>query len=247
MYYRGQSEIPVKPVSRRLTFTRGMPERLSRRYLQRAGRKPLNRIGYPTMGTPVAVDLSMQPGHFGGEPDDAFSMKGLNPLSTNSPVVIAAQTRSGLRVLTRPYDPFSSVALGQSIFDKIAPLVSTYTPSIPSVVAAPAPSTVWSPINSLVRLWNERPQVLKDMRFTVNPQQVMQAAQSVVRPGQVSGFVDQLNRWGLNPSYRGAPITGPMAGYGYQAAGVNWSAYLPWIAGGAALLFVVPMLMKKTR
>jgi hypothetical protein len=246
MYFQGDSEITVKPVTRRATMARGTFHKRERRYLMKAGRKPLNRHAYPTMGTPVAVDLSMQPGHFGGEPADAFSMKGLNPLRPASagPIILAVQTRSGRRVLTRPYDPFSPVALGASILDPL----SVMPVFVPSMSAAPTPAPTggfWNPLSNLVELWNQRPQVLKNIRIKVAPQQVMSMAQSVVKPSQVSGAVDQLRAWGVNLDYQGVPISGTTAGAGYRIAGMDLGQYLPWIAGGAALLFVVPMLMRK--
>jgi hypothetical protein len=171
------------------------------------------------------------------------------------------QTRAGRRFAVRPYDPFSPV-LGASIFDPIAPLTSSFapesiltpmkitagfTPTLPSVIATPAPasSTVWNPITSLLSLWDQRPQVLKDIRLSVNPNQAMAALQNVVKPSQVSGAVTMLRSWGINPSYQGVPVTGPMAGAGYQVAGMNIGQYLPWIIGGGAVLLLLPMLMKK--
>jgi hypothetical protein len=235
MYYLGQGDIPVKPVTRRVTFTRGQAPKVCQKYLQRQGRKPLNRRAYPTMGTPISADLSMQPGHFG---------------DVNDPILLSVKTRAGRKFVTRVYDPASSVSLGASILDPIAPFVTAFTPSdssVPSVIAAPvsAPSTVWNPINSLLSLWNERPQVLKDIRLAVNPNQVMQAAQSVVNPGQVSGFVNLMRQWGLSPSYQNVPVTGAMAGAGYRVAGLDLQAMTPWIIGGGVLLFIVPMLLGK--
>lgn len=198
-YYSGQSAIPVRPVNRRVTLTRGQAPQRSQRYLQKTGRKPLNRIGYPTMGTPLAINLAMEPGSFGDEYPAGYA----------------------------------PVAISQ--------------PSVPSVVAAPAPapSTVWNPITSLLSLWDQRPQVLKDIRLSVNPNQVVRTLQNVVSPGQVSGAVNQLRAWGITPSYQNVPVTGTMAGAGYQAYGMNLSQYLPWIIGGGAILLLAPMLMGK--
>ena len=244
-YYSGSTDIPVKPVTRRVTFTRGKHRQVSRRYLQKTGRRPLNRHAYPVMGTPVAADLAMQPGHFGGEPDDAFSMRGLNVLSPSSrgPVLIAAQTRSGRRILTRPYDPFSSVSLGASILDPLS-IVSNYVPGIPSVVAAPTPqsSSVWDLPSAIANLWNSRPDVLKKIKVRVNPVKV---AQQVLSPSQVQAAVDYARQMGIDPSYHGVPITGYSANAGYRIAGMDLGQYFPWIIGGAALLFIVPMVMKK--
>lgn len=254
-YYLGQSTIPVRPVTRRATLTRGQRPRLIRRYLQRTGRRPLNRPAYPVMGTPIPVDLAMSPGTFGrghhgvtsdyglGTTDDAFSMKGLNRLSPSArgPILLAAQTRSGRRILTRPYDPFSPVALGQSILD---PLTYTVAPpsdfSIPSVVTAPV---VASSSGFIGGIFDSAANFMKNLSVSVDPLKTIQAVQQIIKPNQVGTLAAQLQRFGINPSYLGIPITPTTAQYGYQAAGVNWMAYLPWIAGGAALLFVVPMLM----
>lgn len=243
MYYMGDSAIPVRPVTRRLTLTRGQHRRVGKKYLQRQGRKPLNRHAYPTMGTPVAVDLSMQPGHFGGIPDDAFSMKGLNPLTKVGPSVLAIQTRSGRRVMVRPFDPFSPVSLGASILDPLS-ITSNFTPSIPSVVAAPPPaSSGWGLVDSVVSLWNARPQVLKDIKIRINPAQAAQAAG--LTPAQVQNAVNYARQMGLDPSYRGVPITGAGANAGYRIAGMDLGQYLPWIIGGGAALILLPMLMRK--
>jgi hypothetical protein len=256
-YYLGQSTIPVRPVTRRATLTRGQAPRRTRRYLQRTGRKPLNRRAYPTMGTPVPVDLSMQPGSFGrghhglttdyglGESEDAFSMKGLNPLRRNGPAILAMQTRSGRRVMTRPYDPFSPVSLGQSILDPLSYTVAPVTeflPSIPSVITAPAPSSGF-----IGGIFDSAANFMKNLSVSVDPLKTIQAVQQIIKPNQVGYLTDQLRRFGINPAYMGLPITGTTAQYGYQAAGINWMGMLPWVAGGAALLFVVPMLMGRRR
>jgi hypothetical protein len=219
-----------------------MPRRVEQKYLMKTGRRPLNRVGYPTMGTPISADMSLEPGSFG---------------SVNDPILLSVQTRAGRRFTTRVYDPASSVSLGQShrLSGPLDDLVTGFTaqfnpmltaPAVPSVIAAPTPassSSIWSPLTSLVNLWNERPQVLKDISFKVNPTQVMQAAQSVVQPAQVSGFVRFLQSIGIQPTYQNVPVSGPMASAGYQYAGMNLAQYLPYIIAGGAALFLLPKLM----
>ncbi|MGH9932313.1 MAG: hypothetical protein ACREA9_24185 [Pyrinomonadaceae bacterium] len=261
MYYLGQSDLPVKPVTRRITFTRGMASAVRQAYLQKGGRCPINRKGYPVTGIPVAatrrnlfrgtalgtftdLDLSRKPGQdtLGGLFD---------------PVTLTVKTRSGRRASVHPYEggailtsPVSN--LGASILDPITPFKTTYTaspPSIPSVIAAPAPASsgFWNPIAALVDTWNARPQVLKDIKVTVSPNKLMQAAQTVLKPGQVQSFVDKASQWGVNFDYRGMPISGQTAGFGYRLAGINWAAYLPWILGGGAVLLLAPMLLGRRK
>jgi hypothetical protein len=249
-YYLGQSDIPVKPVTRRTTWTRGMPRAVRHAYLQQHGRCPINRRGYPVTGVPIPttptvgawtnLDLSREPGQ--------------NQLGHSiAPITMSVRTRGGRIIGTNPYEggalmtaPIGTLGADVPAGYGLAPLsMLQSTPSIPSVVAAPAPSSVWDPIKSALALWDARPQAMKNVRFTVDPNQAMRALQTVVKPGQVSGAVNWLRSQGLMPSYQGVPITGDMAGYGYQAAGFDFGKYLPWILGGGALLFVVPMLMKR--
>lgn len=253
-YYQGSSALPVKPVTRRATFTRGQAPRNEKKYLQTNGRKPLNRRGYPSAGVPVAAtptlgwwnDIPMA-----RNPGEQLGAYGLEHIS------LTVKPRRGRPITTRPFEggAFMTAPIGPNGLGAetpagygLAPLSviqRAISPSIPSVVTAPVPSTVWNPITSLLNLWDARPQVLKDIRLSVNPNQAMRALQTVVKPGQISGAVDQLQRWGVNTSYQGVPVSGTMAGYGYEAAGFDFQKALPWILGGGALLFVIPMLTKK--
>ena len=101
----------------------------------------------------------------------------------------------------------------------------------------------------MVNLWNNRPQVLKDIRLRVNPSQVVRQAQNILPPGQLNQVVENARRMGIDPSfltkYGEVPITGNMAEYGYRSQGIDWATYLPWIAGGAAAFVLLPMILKK--
>lgn len=221
-YYLGQSAIPVKPVTRRDTWTRGMPRATQQAYLQQPGRCPINRKSYPVSGRPVAMsrrgvpvratlgtwiptDMSLEPGQqMGGWMEDT----------------IASMTK----------------------------LVTPTTSSVPSVIAAPAkeePGFLSNLLTGAMNLWDSRPQVLKNISLKVDPNVAMAAAQKLVSAGQVSKAVDYLRSVGINPSYLGVPVTGAQAGYGYQLAGMNIQQYLPWIIGGGAVLLILPMVLGK--
>lgn len=133
---------------------------------------------------------------------------------------------------------------GLTDFFSVPALTSSFTPA-PAATTVSAGSSVWSPIAGLVNLWNERPQVLKDIKIKVDPNTVMRTMQSVVSPGQVSSAVNKLQQWGVNLDYKGMPVGGQTAGLGYQLAGVNWSQYMPWIIGGGVALLALPLLMGK--
>ena len=131
-------------------------------------------------------------------------------------------------------------------------LVSNFNPmpsSLAPVTPASGASSFWDPLSTLLNFWNSRPQVVKDIRLRVNPVQAIQAAQTILPPGKVGDIVNSARAMGLDPSfltkYGEVPITGNMAEYGYRAQGFDWQAYLPWIAGGAAAIFILPMLMKR--
>lgn len=224
MYYLGQSTIPVKPVTRRSTFTRGMRAVVQKAYLQQGGRCPLNRPGYPVAGRPVAVsrrgmpfratlgtwiptDMSLEPGQqMGGWMEDT----------------IASMTK----------------------------LVVPTTSGVPSVIAAPAkeqPGFLSNLLTGALNLWDSRPQVLKNISFKVDPNVAMATAQKLVSAGQMAKAVDYLRSVGINPSYLGVPVTGTQAGYGYQLAGMNLGQYLPWIIGGGAILLLLPMVIGRRK
>lgn len=134
-------------------------------------------------------------------------------------------------------------SFGASILDPIAPLVSTFTPSVPtvpSVVTAPAPSG-----GLISGIFDSAANFMKNISVSVDPAKTIAAIQQVIKPNQVGYLAGQLQRFGINPSYMGMPVNQYTAQYGYQAAGINWSQYLPWIIGGGAALLVLPMLMKK--
>lgn len=252
-YYLGQSAIPVRPVTRRATLTRSQRPRNVKKYLQRTGRRPLNRRAYPVMGTPVAVDMSMQPGgpglgraHHGTTSD--FSLGA-------DDIVLSVRGRSGKRYSTNPFQggamPYGPVTVGQDYPAGYAPAPLSeiqqavdVMPSVPSVITAPA---VAAPASSgfIGGIFDSAANFMKNISVSVDPLKTIQAVQQIIKPNQVGTLAQQLQRFGINPSYLGLPINQYSAQYGYQAAGINWAAYLPWIAGGAALLFVVPMLMPK--
>ena len=254
MYYLGNGgDMPVKPVTRRTTLARGQRQAVGPRYLQRRGRKPLNRIGYPTMGTPISADMALSPGSF-GDPEDVFSMKGLNPIgkASRGSMTIAAYTSSGRRILTKPYDPYSRVALGDSILDPLAPFVTTFTPSLTTAPAVAPASTTPSGggfldtlISGVGNLFSQVPAVIKNIGFKIDPNMAIAAAQKLVSAGQVKQAVDYLNSVGVSPTYLNIPISGNVAAAGYQAAGFNMNSltqYLPWILGGVGLLVALPLL-----
>jgi hypothetical protein len=212
MYYQGLGDIAVKPVTRRLTLTRGQRARVGPRYLQRTGRKPINRRAYPTMGTPLAIDMSMEPGQFG----------------------------RGHHGITSQF--------GESIFDTIAPLTTSFistetAPSVPSVIAAPA-SAPSSP-GFISSIFDSAANFMKNISVSVDPLKTIQGIQQIIKPSQAGALAAQLQRYGINPAYMGIPVNQYTAQYGYQAAGINWQAYLPYIAIGGAALFLLPMLMGK--
>lgn len=216
-YYLGQNTDRVKPITRRTTWTRGLFNQIhTKRYLMQRGRCPINRRGYPVTGRPVAVT---------GPPNWA-RFRGLT-VGTALPTDMSLEPGQQLGAITF----------------NVPALTTSFSPT--AVPAKVAPSTVWNPITSLINLWDSRPQVLKDMRFTVDPNIAMRAAQQVVRPGQVSGYVDWLQSKGVNLNYRGVPVSGPTAGFGYQMAGIDWAGWMPWIIGGGVALVALPMLMGK--
>ena len=139
-------------------------------------------------------------------------------------------------------------ALGISF--KVPSLVSNYQP-MPSVMQPTTPasgaSSFWNPINSLVDMWNNRPQAVKNIRVRVNPTKVVQAAQRVLPPGQVNQAVEYARRMGIDPTFLTqageVPITGNMAEGVYRGEGIDWQTYLPWIAGGAAAFVLLPHIL----
>lgn len=254
-YYLGQNTDTVKPITRRTTWTRPVFNMQRRQgYLMKRGRCPINRHGYPVAGGPVAAEKA-----FGLQlrrmppPGQAFGwhkkmdMARLRALST--PVMqnkLRAQwTKPTLGYVT---DVDLSLEPGQQLGGlmdvfKVPTLTSSFAPTV--AAPAPASSSFWDPFASVVQLWNERPQVLKDIRINVDPNRVMQAAQSVVKPGQLQNFVNQASQWGVNLDYRGMPISGQTAGFGYRLAGIDWAGWMPWIIGGGVALVALPMLMGK--
>jgi len=230
-YYMGADTDKVKPITRRKTWTRGKFPRRTAKFLMQPGRKPKNRRGFPVGSKPVAV--------FGRSA----------PLKMDRPGITAAETEEALWLGT-PLPVDMSLEPGQQLgglFDafKVPTLTSSYTPGpATSMVTAPA-SSWWNPVTavtSAVQLWKDRPEALQDISIRFNP---LKAVQGVVSPGQLESAVDKLRRLGIDPTYKGMPLTGQQAGWGYRLAGIDWASYLPWIIGGGALLFVVPMLMKK--
>lgn len=61
-YFQGQKEQTVKPISQRATMVRAKAPQRVVKMAQKQGRKPINRRGYPTLGVPLPLNMSMQPG-----------------------------------------------------------------------------------------------------------------------------------------------------------------------------------------
>ena len=116
----------------------------------------------------------------------------------------------------------------------------------PSAASAPAPASSGGIFDSIVNLWNSRPDVLKKIRIRMKPQAVAQQAQRIIGPNQVQQMVDYARAQGIDPTYLTqygeVPVTGALAKYGYQyQAGAfdNLSSYVPYILGAGAVLAVV--------
>lgn len=228
-YYTGQSTIPVQPVTRRATMTRGQVPRNEQKFLQTNGRRPVNRRGYPVAGVPVPttqtvgtwnkIPMSMEPGGRLG-----------HYLPTDMELHPGRQ-------------------LGGWFEDTIASMTKLSVPTVPSVATTPKaePGFLTSLVTGAMNLWDQRPQVLKDLSFKVDPNVAMAAAQKLVSAGQVTKAVDYLRSVGINPSYLGIPVTGTTAGAAWTVGGMNIGSYLPWILGGGAVLILLPMLMGKRR
>lgn len=138
-------------------------------------------------------------------------------------------------------------SLGASILDPIAPFAPSFSSSLVTT-SAPTPSG-GGLFDSIMNLWDSRPDALKAIRIRVKPQQVAAVAQRLVKPGQVQSAVDYARAYGLDPSMLTmageVPITGTMAGQGYRIAGIDIGQYLPWIIGGGVALLVLPMVLGK--
>jgi hypothetical protein len=138
----------------------------------------------------------------------------------------------------------------------IPSLTTSYTPpassgptSLSPVTPASGTSTFWNPLESIFKLWDQRPAELKKIRIRLNPTKVAQAAATVLPPDKVGKAIDYARRLGFDPTYLTkfgeVPITGDMARYGFQAQTIEWGKYLPWIIGAGAAVVLVPMLLKK--
>jgi len=109
----------------------------------------------------------------------------------------------------------------------------------------PGPPTL---VDTLLKLWNQRPESLKRLRFRLNPTRLMQTVQTVVPGKTVAQAAAAMRAAGITPTMLTAGgevgITPELARAGYEAAGVDWKSYVPWVIGGGVILVGVWALRK---
>jgi len=236
MYYIGMETTKIQPI------TTGRKTGIRKRYKARRcppNRKPLYRTD---LGDWLPWGFTTQPGR-------------------GSLVPVTRPTRNESRSLfgfSRTHKPGtgrSKGGLGDSDQDEmlgltfnVPALTSSFTQSNPQATPASGASDSWNTIESIMNLWNNRPEAFKKIRIRINPTKVAQAASRVLPPGKVNEAVEYARRMGIDPSYLSqfgeVPITGDMAQYGYEARATDWSQYLPWILGAGAAVVLLPMVLK---
>jgi hypothetical protein len=223
MYYMGADTDTVKPIhTKRQTWTRSKFPRRTMKFLIRPGRKPKNRRGFPVGLSPVAV------------------MGKRAPLRLDRPGTTAEETEESIWLgtplprLDLSMEPGQQLGGLMDVF-KVPTLTPGFVPSAPTAVIAPATSW-WDKTKELI--------VPKDFSLQFDP---IRALSNWVSPEKMESAVDKMRRLGIDPTYKGVPLTGSQVGLGYRLAGIDWVSYMPWIIGGGAALFLLPMLMRKRR
>ena len=259
MYYVGDETTTVRPITtaRKTEARKAYSRKFKHMHLCRTSRPPMNRKGAPTLGIALPWNFSDIPGRGSLTRVDTANRSGYSPSTWKSFSPFGAPRSMGRKPGTGrsrgglgDAGDAGDTSLGLSF--NVPALVSNFRPTqtgVSPVTPASGASSFWNPLASMVNLWNNRPQVLKDIRLRVNPSQVVRQAQNILPPGQLNQVVENARRMGIDPSfltkYGEVPITGNMAEYGYRSQGIDWATYLPWIAGGAAAFVLLPMILKK--
>jgi hypothetical protein len=261
MYYAGRETTQVKPIStaRKTEVRKAKYRKTQYAHLSRKSRKPMNRTGAPQLGIALPWNFLFQPGESSVTPIAQVSRESYTPSSWSSRSVFGYSKRSS----RKPGTGRSRGGLGTSDNDEslglsfnIPALTTSYTPpesfsptSAAPVTPASGADSFWNPLATIVEAWNNRPQVLKDIRIRVNPTKAAQFGAGILPPKAVGQAIDYARNMGFDPTYLTkygeVPITGTMAQYAYQARATDWSAYLPWILGAGAAVIVLPMVLGK--
>lgn len=97
-------------------------------------------------------------------------------------------------------------------------------------------------MGAIVPGWDQRPDELKKIKMTLDPQKVYAQAQKMLSPEQAAKVAQAAQTAGVNITYRGQPVTPNAVWAAYQAGGVVAAAQaVPtwvWIAGGVGLVMV---------